>query len=73
MLVLDEATSALDLASEAAMYTALEAHCPGTALLSVGHRPSLLRFHDHRLVLRAGGGGHSLEAIAPEAPPGAQH
>ena len=44
-----EATSALDLSSEEAMYHLLnEMH---TTYISVGHRPSLLRYHDSKLTL----------------------
>jgi vitamin B12/bleomycin/antimicrobial peptide transport system ATP-binding/permease protein len=50
LAILDEATSALDLDSEAAMYMCLAA-LPGITFLSVGHRPSLLRFHTSRLRL----------------------
>ena len=50
LAILDEATSALDLTNEAVMYEAL-AKLPGITYLSVGHRPSLLRFHSQRLKL----------------------
>lgn len=50
LAILDEATSALDLGNEEIMYTAL-AKLPGVTYLSVGHRPSLLRFHSSRLRL----------------------
>jgi len=50
LAILDEATSALDLRNEAVMYKALAA-IPGITFLSVGHRPSLLRFHADRLRL----------------------
>jgi putative ATP-binding cassette transporter len=49
LAILDEATSALDLVSEAMLYQLLR----GTSYLSVGHRDSLLRFHD--LVVELGG------------------
>ena len=66
LAILDEATSALDLATEAAMYSALAA-LPGISYLSVGHRPSLERYHTSRLRLfgvepspaRDGGDGES--------------
>ena len=48
--LLDEATSALDLRNEAIMYEALAA-VEGVTFVSVGHRPSLLRFHKSRLRL----------------------
>jgi len=50
LAILDEATSALDLTNEAVMYTAL-AKLPGVTYLSVGHRPSLMAFHNSRLRL----------------------
>lgn len=50
LVILDEATSALDLDNEAIMYRALS-RLPGVTYISVGHRPSLLRFHDTRLRL----------------------
>ena len=43
-----QATSALDLNNEGVMYRALAA-LPGLTYLSVGHRPSLLRYHAARL------------------------
>lgn len=50
MAILDEATSALDLRNEQVMYSAL-ARTPGITYISVGHRPSLLRYHSSRLRL----------------------
>jgi vitamin B12/bleomycin/antimicrobial peptide transport system ATP-binding/permease protein len=47
---LDEATSALDMAAEESLYTTL-ADSPGT-LISIGHRPSLRRFHQQTIELR---------------------
>ncbi|KAL1504495.1 hypothetical protein AB1Y20_010900 [Prymnesium parvum] len=48
LAILDEATSALDLNNEAVMYGAI-ARLPGITFVSVGHRPSLLRFHKTKL------------------------
>ena len=45
--------SALDLATESQMYSLL--HEGGTSYLSVGHRPSLLRYHDTKLLLLGAG------------------
>lgn len=45
LAIIDEGTSALDLASEAAVMR-LACEKPGRLLVSVGHRPSLLHFHD---------------------------
>jgi hypothetical protein len=65
-------------------YDALSTWLPDCAYLSVGHRPSLLAFHDHKLVLRTttsssssspsprqeGGGKGGLSVVAAElAPP----
>ena len=66
LAVLDEATSALDLPTERRMYEAVADELPGLAFLSVGHRPSLVAFHDHILRLRAEG-DHALEAVTESA------
>ena len=47
--ILDEATSALDLASEERLYTRLT-RTP-TTIISIGHRPSLRRFHKRTIEL----------------------
>ena len=47
--VLDEATSALDSPNEARLYARLRALCP--YYISVGHNPSLRRYHAHILEL----------------------
>ncbi|MBN8448684.1 MAG: ABC transporter ATP-binding protein/permease [Candidatus Accumulibacter sp.] len=57
--ILDEATSALDIANEDSLYRQLAAS--GTTLVSVGHRPSILKYHPQVLEL-AGGGGWQLYA-----------
>ncbi len=54
-LFLDEATSAVDLQTEAALYQLLEE--VGTAWISVGHRPSVMRFHRQALRLNEGEAG----------------
>ena len=46
-----------------AMYDALQALPGGCSYLSVGHRPSLLEFHDHKLRLKADGNGHEFQSI----------
>jgi len=48
-LFLDEATAALDEASEARLYRIVRQRMPGTTLVSIGHRSSLVPFHDRRL------------------------
>jgi len=74
LVILDEATSALDMVAEARMYTLLrdmgrkillkngDMTAPGLTYISVGHRPSLLTYHDKRLRLN-GEDKHSLEVI----------
>jgi putative ATP-binding cassette transporter len=52
---MDEATSSIDEPAEGSLYKALLELLPGTAIVSVGHRSSLLAYHDSRLVLRGGG------------------
>lgn len=47
--ILDEATSALDWQNEALVYQLIQAST--TNYISVGHRPSLLRYHHHVLKL----------------------
>jgi putative ATP-binding cassette transporter len=60
-LLLDEATSALDEPSEAAIYELIGKRLPQTAIISIGHRSSLARFHDRFLSLQPDeGGGHVL-------------
>lgn len=51
--VLDEATSALDVHNEARLYEQLQES--GTTYVSVGHRPSLLDYHDNVLELLGDG------------------
>jgi vitamin B12/bleomycin/antimicrobial peptide transport system ATP-binding/permease protein len=51
--ILDEATSALDVQNEKRLYQMLQES--DTTIVSVGHRPSLLQYHQKVLQLR----GHS--------------
>jgi putative ATP-binding cassette transporter len=63
LVVLDEASSALDMVAEARMYSLLQGmakktlskdgklSAPGLTYISVGHRPSLIAYHDKRLRL----------------------
>ncbi|OEU19303.1 ABC transporter [Fragilariopsis cylindrus CCMP1102] len=74
LVIVDEATSALDMVAEARMYNLLqdmgrkhvlkngEMTAPGLNFISVGHRPSLLAFHDKRLRLN-GEDKPSIETI----------
>jgi putative ATP-binding cassette transporter len=52
--ILDEATSAMDIEMETELYGRLRE--TGTGLVSVGHRPTLLPFHDAVLALSGDGG-----------------
>jgi len=51
-LFLDEATAALDEGSEAALYRLLIGRLPGTAIVSIGHRSSLIQFHSRFFELK---------------------
>jgi len=57
----DEVTAALDAHNEELLYAALAQHAPNTVLLSVGHRPALLRHHSHVLHLQDKGRWNLLE------------
>ncbi|MGM9486745.1 ABC transporter ATP-binding protein/permease [Ideonella sp. YS5] len=60
VVMLDEATSALDSRNEAALYERL---CrTGATLVSVAHRPGVLRFHTQVLQLAGGGPWRLLPA-----------
>jgi putative ATP-binding cassette transporter len=63
-LLLDEATAALDEASEAAIYELISKRLPQTAIISIGHRSSLARFHDRFLSLQPDGAGAHVLAEA---------
>jgi len=66
-LFMDEATASLDDASEAAVYEALKRGLPTTTMVSIGHRPTLQKWHDRRLELRRAPGevGHLVETALP--------
>ncbi|HTD90483.1 MAG TPA: ATP-binding cassette domain-containing protein, partial [Burkholderiales bacterium] len=51
-LFMDEATASLDEASEARLYALLKTRLPHTTVISIGHRSSLIRFHDKRIEIR---------------------
>lgn len=65
-LILDESTSALDVANEELMYRALSTF-PNT-LISIAHRPTVVRFHTHKLELFEGG-AWELQPTAECIPP----
>ena len=77
LVILDEATSALDMVSELKMYQLLQGmagktvnggtlSAPGLTYISVGHRPSLLAYHDKRLRL-GGTDAHEISDIENKA------
>lgn len=61
IVILDEATSALDSANETALYERLRAS--GTTLISIAHRPAVLKHHTHVLEFK-GEGAWELHAAA---------
>ncbi len=50
-LFLDEATSALDEATEAHLYRLIGERLPGCTIVSIAHKPSVLRYHERRLII----------------------
>ena len=58
-IFMDEATSALDEATESALYALLIERLPQSALISIGHRPALHRFHTRRLEIRRDSGNEA--------------
>ena len=56
-IFMDEATAALDEANQDAMMRLLEEELPSSAVVSIGHRPGLERYHDRVLTLQASPGG----------------
>jgi putative ATP-binding cassette transporter len=63
-LLLDEATSALDERAEDKLYRLLLERLPRAAIVSIGHRSSLIAFHKRFLELRPdAAGGHSLAPV----------
>ncbi|MBI3196127.1 MAG: ABC transporter ATP-binding protein/permease [Rhodospirillales bacterium] len=65
-LFLDEATASLDDVAEEAVYGALKQRLPGTTIVSIGHRPSLRKWHERRIELQRAPGevGRLVEAPA---------
>ena len=51
ILLLDEATSSLDEEAQADLMCKIRKALPASAILSVGHRRSLIKFHDRRISL----------------------
>ncbi len=53
-LFLDEATASLDPGAEERLYARLKERLPGTALISIAHRPAVATFHDRGLRVEGG-------------------
>jgi putative ATP-binding cassette transporter len=53
-LFLDEATAALDEDTEETLYRILAERLPETTIVSIGHRSTLLAYHERRVELRQG-------------------
>lgn len=64
---LDESTSAVDLPTEAQLYQTLIQ--TGVTFVSVGHRETILRFHDRALRLLVGGGWEVIAADSIQETP----
>lgn len=64
VVFLDEATSALDLDSEESMYELLQVL--NITYLSVGHRPSLLKYHNKKLIMSQPSQGIKTVSITEE-------
>jgi putative ATP-binding cassette transporter len=58
-LFLDEATAALDEPTEAEIYRIIKEKLPDTTVVSIGHRSTLLDYHDRRIDLKRGESGLS--------------
>jgi putative ATP-binding cassette transporter len=67
-LFLDEATASLDEPSEAKLYQLLQERLPRATVVSIGHRSTLVAFHDRHLTLFPEGGYHRVrEAVLGQA------
>jgi putative ATP-binding cassette transporter len=53
-LFLDEATASLDPEAEARFYRLLQERLPGTALISIAHRPAVAQYHARALRVQEG-------------------
>jgi len=59
-LFLDEATASLDEPSEARLYRLLQERLPLATIVSIGHRSTLIEFHDRHLTLVRDGDRHRV-------------
>jgi vitamin B12/bleomycin/antimicrobial peptide transport system ATP-binding/permease protein len=68
-IFMDEATAALDEANQDGMMRLLEEALPSSALVSIGHRPGLERYHQRVLTLQASPEGAVLAEAEPKPQP----
>jgi vitamin B12/bleomycin/antimicrobial peptide transport system ATP-binding/permease protein len=68
-LFLDEATASLDEASEMALYRLLGEKLPATTIVSIGHRSTLVAFHQRNVVLAREGDRFVLQDRSEAAKP----
>jgi putative ATP-binding cassette transporter len=68
-LFLDEATASLDEASEMALYRLLGEKLPATTIVSIGHRSTLVAFHQRNVVLARDGDRFVLQDRSEAAKP----
>ena len=66
-LFLDEATASLDEPSEAALYGLLADKLPGTTIVSIGHRSTLLAFHQRHIAMVRDGDRFRLQDVVKPA------
>lgn len=59
-LFMDEATASLDEAAEARLYALLQEQLPGTTVISIGHRHTLIPLHQRQITLRRDSGQGQL-------------
>lgn len=64
-LFLDEATASLDEATEASVYRVLHERLPATAIVSIGHRPTLIAYHNTHFTLSPDGERSVLRRVDP--------
>jgi putative ATP-binding cassette transporter len=68
-LFLDEATASLDEASEAGLYHLLQEKLPATTIVSIGHRSTLVAFHQRHVVLTRDGDRFVVRDRSEDAKP----
>ena len=69
-LFLDESTSAVDEKMEAELYAVLRRRLPGTTLVSIGHRSSVVALHQRHLEMTPEDGRFTLRDAASVAAAG---